>query len=167
MDRKTSIPRPALVLGSALALAIAACQATDNPKAEPTDDSHASALQVRQIDRRTGDSLLQDSDPYRLDSARIEGDSLIVHATMGGGCREHVFTLYSSEYTYLSLPSGKDLWLHHEGNDDHCKALLYRRLAFSLGTILGTDPGGFVQFRRHPSDSGQPLMVRLPVPALR
>lgn len=168
MDGKTTIPRPDLALGSALALilALAACQATDKPGEGPTDDSHTSALQVRQINKQTADSVLKDSDPYRLDSAHVEGDSLIVHVSMGGGCEEHVFTLYSSEYTYLSSPSGLDLWLHHDGNDDLCKAMLYRRLAYSLGAIRGTDPGGFLQFQRHPSDSGQPLRVRLPVPSL-
>lgn len=167
MDRKPTTTPPALVLGQALALAstlaLAACQATDNPGEGPKDDQNPSAFQVRQINKKTADSVLKDSDPYRLDSASIEGDSLIVHVTFGGGCEEHVFTLYSSEYTYLSLPGGRDLWLHHEGNDDHCKARLYRRLAFSLGAIGGTEPGGFLQIQRHPSDSGQPLRVRLPV----
>lgn len=165
MDRNTTFAPSALAL--VLTLALSACQEPEDSGKGPSVDAAPSALQVKQIGRPAGDSLLQDSDPYRLDSAGIEGDSLIVHVTLGGGCREHVFTLYSSEYTYLSSPSGKDLWLHHEGHDDNCKALLFRRLAYGLGTFQGTEPGGFLQFQRHPSDSGQPLMVRMPPAPLR
>ena len=84
------------------------------------------------IQRTTADSLERISDDFRLDSAALKGDSLILFVEYGGGCKEHVFTPYCSDYVLESFPPQIDLWFHHDANDDRCKAIIHQRLAFDV-----------------------------------
>ncbi len=81
------------------------------------------------------DSLLADA--YRIDSARVKQDSLILQVQHGGGCAVHFFALYMAPDAFMeSFPPQANLYLHHNANGDACKALITQRLAISLEPLL-------------------------------
>jgi hypothetical protein len=150
-------------------LALSACQTADIPAGEPDAGRQAShgatvSAEIPRVGPRAGDSLARASAPFHLDSAFIQGDSLAIDLTIGGGCADHKLTLYQSDYVYLSQPPGLDLWIRHEG-EDHCLALMGRRMTFPLERFRPAYPGGFVYLNRHPDDGGGTLRVQLPPPA--
>lgn len=151
---------------AAAAVTLSACNPeaiTDPPPAGEVRDSSAlgAAARIPLVERATWDSLSRASDPYLLESAVVEGDSLIVVVRMGGGCSEHVFTPYIRNMIYLSSPPGIDLLIHHASNRDQCLALIGKRLAFDLELFRPAYPGGFIYLNRDPDSSGA-LRIILP-----
>jgi hypothetical protein len=74
---------------------------------------------------------LVDMDPYRMHSASVKGDSLSIFVSCGGGCRVHQFKLW--KLPQITGGSAKiELLLAHNSNGDHCQALLWYTLTFSL-----------------------------------
>jgi hypothetical protein len=72
-----------------------------------------------------------DMDFFRMHSANVKGDSLSIFVSFGGGCRVHQFTLWK-----LPQNDGEsakiEILLAHNANGDHCQALLWQTLTFSL-----------------------------------
>lgn len=107
------------------------------------------------------DSMLKTSDSFVVDSARVQGDSLILFVQYAGGCKEHAFTPYGSDYILKSEPPQIDLWFHHDANEDHCKALINRRLAFNVNAAAERLQGrGTLRIHSHPE--GTPLPLQYP-----
>lgn len=71
-----------------------------------------------------------ESDPVTLTEARVKGDSLLFTASYGGGCREHVFTLYAMRGP--ASTSTVLLYVHHHANHDPCRAIVAETVGFSL-----------------------------------
>jgi hypothetical protein len=113
-----------LMIGTVFSLWLAACQSSGPSVPRSTSWSFLS--------RPEADTALKGSDPFRLDSARVEGDSLILFVAYGGGCRQHVFSPFSSDYVLKSLPPQVDLWFVHDADGDACEAFIHRRLAFDV-----------------------------------
>jgi hypothetical protein len=68
---------------------------------------------------------------FRLHSARVDGDSLRLFVSFGGGCRVHQFRIWKlPENSNESLKT--ELLLAHDANGDGCQALIWKNLAFSL-----------------------------------
>lgn len=83
-------------------------------------------------------------DAYQIKSASLEQDSLILTITHGGGCKDHDYTLYSNGSLMKSLPPKMNLMLHHNGNEDYCRALIQKRLAFDLSAIKKLSSGKII-----------------------
>lgn len=75
-------------------------------------------------------------DPFDLESVEIVGDSITLHVTYSGGCREHYFSLYMSPAAFLeSYPVQANLYLRHNSNGDACEVLINDDLTFNLRPI--------------------------------
>ena len=69
------------------------------------------------------------SDPRSLYDVRVENDSLKMFARFGGGCKEHVFTLYVARESSSTV----GVYVVHDAGQDDCKAWLDAYpVAFSL-----------------------------------
>jgi hypothetical protein len=77
------------------------------------------------------------TDPFNIDSIYIHKDSLIVEVQYGGGCEVHEFSLKSNGAYLKSKPVQLNLALEHKANNDMCRALLYKRLAFDIKKTQG------------------------------
>lgn len=129
-----------------LGMMLTACQTTD-----PTD-SGSTAWSFITISE--ADSILRTSDNFQVDSAKVQDDSLILFASYTGGCKEHAFTPYCSNYILKSNPPQIDLWFHHEANGDDCKALIHERLTFDLKPAVEMLQGkGTLWIQPHPEDA--------------
>ena len=73
-------------------------------------------------------------DAFRLDSAYIDGDYLLMRVHYGGGCREHDFNLWKLPPNALDPPP-VELALSHDAHDDMCDAWITRWLVYSLEPI--------------------------------
>lgn len=70
-------------------------------------------------------------DPFRLDSAYVENDWLMMRVSYSGGCREHELNLWKLPPNALDPPP-VELALSHDANGDMCEAYITRWLVFSL-----------------------------------
>lgn len=74
-------------------------------------------------------------DPVTITRTTIEGDSLTVEVTYGGGCGTHAFALVSDGAWMESSPVQVRLRLAHDDDNDACDALLSRTLRFDLTAL--------------------------------
>ena len=75
-------------------------------------------------------------DPYNIQEARIdEAGDLALTVQYGGGCREHDFTLCWDGRFMESFPIQVRLVLHHDANDDMCRALPTEVRTFDLKVL--------------------------------
>ncbi len=75
-------------------------------------------------------------DPFNLEGFSVIGDTAIIIASFGGGCRDHTFELFMSPAAFMeSEPVQAGLYLRHEANGDACDALITRTLKFDLSPI--------------------------------
>lgn len=72
---------------------------------------------------------------YSVDSLRINKDTLSVFVNYSGGCKEHVFDLYSNGNYAKSLPPQLSLFLKHNSNDDACRELIMKELKFNVSNL--------------------------------
>jgi len=104
-----------------------------------------------------------------IDSARVEGNVLLLHLKFGGGCRPHQFALLSSGVFLESYPVQVPMALAHHGNGDMCRALLSRTQRFDLSALrrrfLANYPGGgpMILQIREPGPEGGTESVRFEV----
>ncbi len=75
-----------------------------------------------------------------IDSLAITADTLSIFVKYGGGCKKHVFELYSDKMYLKSLPSKLTLYLTHDNNADACKKLITRELKFNISAIKYSNP---------------------------
>lgn len=82
------------------------------------------------------------TDPANISAMAIEGDTLRLTVTHGGGCRDHTYQLYTPGAVMKSYPPQMTIHLAHNANGDMCKALLTRELAFDLSPLKKHLGGG-------------------------
>ena len=70
-------------------------------------------------------------DPFRLDSAYVDDDWLMMQVSYSGGCRDHEFNLWKLPPNALDPPP-VELALSHQANGDMCEGYITRWLTFSL-----------------------------------
>ena len=75
------------------------------------------------------------TDPIEILSTRINGDSLLINVQYSGGCKDHGFKMTTNLMWLKSKPPQLNIYLEHENNDDNCRALISRTLAFDLKSI--------------------------------
>lgn len=75
-------------------------------------------------------------DAFDLKAVSINGDTLFVDVTYGGGCQPHDYALFMSPSVFAeSLPVQANLYLRHNANGEACKALLQAKLCFDLRPV--------------------------------
>ncbi len=99
-------------------------------------------------EQKSGPSLIIDQsggfdqgDQYNIVSTHIQGDSLHLTITHGGGCKDHEYKLYTNGAMMKSLPPKINVILHHNGNEDYCRALIQKELAFNIGELKSMSNG--------------------------
>ncbi|MBN1559361.1 hypothetical protein JW998_03880 [candidate division KSB1 bacterium] len=97
-------------------------------------------------------------DPFVIDSVKLDGDLFSFYVSYGGGCREHQFSLYSTNGIYLSDPPQGDVYLGHDGNGDTCEALLHKKVVFDLTPLLQGNPHG-MGLRLHQFEENEPFDI--------
>jgi len=118
-------------------------------------DSDAVLLQRIHINREY--QWPRETDPFRIISQTIHGDTLIMMVEYGGGCKEHEFKMNFTGAWMKSLPPKAELWLEHQNNDDNCRALVVKNLYFDLTPlkyagsknvklIINSDEEGVLQY---------------------
>ncbi len=75
------------------------------------------------------------NDPTNIQSAKIEGNNLILEVSYGGGCEEHDFSLVGSQMISKSLPPIRAIKLIHDAHEDKCKALIMKTLTFDISNL--------------------------------
>ncbi len=75
------------------------------------------------------------ADAVTITSATVQGDSISLDVTYGGGCRDHSFALLANTAWMESYPVQVRVRLAHEGMGDRCKALLARTVRFDLSPL--------------------------------
>lgn len=88
-----------------------------------------------------------DKDPYTLQEAGIEDDTLNLEVFYGGGCAAHEFSLYVSDVWQATTPPGRTVTLVHDANGDLCEAAFFEEISFDLTTL------------RHPEANEVQLLV--------
>lgn len=83
-----------------------------------------------------GGGEVRQSDPFRLNSAVVNGDVLTLVVDYSGGCRDHEFTLTAPRSFQESDGSVQlAITLIHDANGDRCEANPTEQLRFDLRPI--------------------------------
>lgn len=114
-----------LLIGVTLA-ALAACGDTTAPDGSNPD---ANRLVI------TPDIGRFANDAVTINSATINGNSLELSVSYGGGCRNHEFTLITNGNFMDSLPVQTGVYLAHDAKGDTCYAMVSRMLRFDLSPL--------------------------------
>lgn len=72
------------------------------------------------------------SDPFTLMGLRVSGDTLFAQVRYGGGCQEHEFSMHTTGAWMKSMPPQLMLYLDHKANNDNCRALITKEIAFDF-----------------------------------
>lgn len=76
-------------------------------------------------------------DPLSIESQSVKGNVLTLNVRHGGGCKEHRYGLaWDGRFTQTAAGEPRaELTVLHDANNDRCKALVYKELAFDLSTL--------------------------------
>jgi hypothetical protein len=77
----------------------------------------------------------QSNGRFNVESMDINGSILELSVSYSGGCEEHFFKLYSDQMYMKSYPPQLNLFLEHIDNNDRCRAMIIKKLAFDLTGI--------------------------------
>jgi hypothetical protein len=80
-------------------------------------------------------SFPEKNDQTTINSAKIEGNNLILEVSYGGGCEEHDFSLVGSQMISKSLPPIRAVKLIHDAHEDKCKAFIMKTLTFDISNM--------------------------------
>lgn len=128
------------------AVSILMVQCNKHKKATQTETTETANQEAATVDSKLIVNPLQidpnyvqqdATDPFNIDSIYVNKDSLIVEVSYGGGCEVHEFSLKSNGAYLKSKPVQLNLALEHKSNNDMCRALLYKRLAFDIKATQG------------------------------
>jgi hypothetical protein len=72
---------------------------------------------------------------YVIDSVKINNDILSLFVNYSGGCKTHIFELYSNAEYAKSLPLQTWVCLKHINNDDACRQLISEELKFNISQL--------------------------------
>lgn len=77
-------------------------------------------------------------DSFQLEGLAVDGDSVRVTVTYGGGCEAHTFALFMPPGIIKTNPPQVELYLRHNGHGDLCKeggSLITETVAFDIAPI--------------------------------
>jgi len=72
---------------------------------------------------------------YSIDSLFIRSEILHVRINYSGGCKEHLFQLFSNGMFGKSLPPQVSVYLYHNSNGDNCRELINKELEFNISQL--------------------------------
>ncbi len=72
---------------------------------------------------------------FTVDSWSINGSIVEIAVSYSGGCEEHIFKLYTDQKYMKSYPPQLNLFLEHIDNNDRCRAMIMKKLAFDVSGI--------------------------------
>jgi hypothetical protein len=81
------------------------------------------------------DSAAWPSDTLAIESSSIDGDTLRLRVSYGGGCRTHLFQVIVEKAFMESFPVQVRARVAHESNDDPCDAIVERTLRWDLSPL--------------------------------
>jgi hypothetical protein len=90
------------------------------------------------------DGTMPESASVNILKADVQGDLLKLTVQYGGGCEKHIFTLYTNGMYMKSLPPQMSMQLHHEDNDDRCRALITETIAIDISSIRYGNKGPLI-----------------------
>jgi hypothetical protein len=90
------------------------------------------------------DGTMPESASVNILKADVQGDLLKLTVQYGGGCEQHIFTLYTNGMYMKSLPPQISMQLHHEDNDDRCRALITETIAIDISSIRHGNKGPLI-----------------------
>ena len=83
------------------------------------------------------------TDAYTINAATLEGDTLTLNVSYGGGCEKHVFTLVAESRFLESYPVQLRVSLAHNANDDPCEDAITEDYHFDLTPLKETYQKGY------------------------
>lgn len=75
-------------------------------------------------------------DAFQLTSAKLDGELLVLDVSFGGGCKTHEFHACWDGQFAESFPVQTWIRLHHDANDDNCRALVPKTLHVDVSPIV-------------------------------
>jgi hypothetical protein len=111
----------------ALTIALGACRSGVAPEPVLSPDGRGPAVLSD-----VADDSRWPSDPLAIDKASVDGDTLAVSVSHGGGCAQHSYQLVIARIWMESNPVQVPARISHDAHGDNCKALLRKDLRISL-----------------------------------
>jgi hypothetical protein len=74
-------------------------------------------------------------EPYKVNNAEFNADTLTIQVSYSGGCKEHGFCLIGWNYFLESYPVQAKLLLSHNSNKDHCDAIITSELRIDMSPL--------------------------------
>lgn len=91
---------------------------------QETKEAVAAPMETIKVKATTG-AFAKHSDPIiSIDTVEVEGNTLFIHVSYGGGCATHEFEVIGSLAIAKSYPPIRSLQLVHKANGDRCKAIV-------------------------------------------
>jgi len=81
------------------------------------------------------DTISDSSDAIKFEDVKLNGNTLEIKVSYGGGCENHTFELIGSPNISKSLPPIRSIQLIHRANKDACKALIIKDLIFDVSSF--------------------------------
>lgn len=117
------------------------------------DECPAETLAVLLVDEQ---DLPIASDPFDVVDAAIDGDTLRLRVSYGGGCEPHTFAVSASRQWTGDSPVTTNVVIAHDAHGDMCQAAITNELLIDLSELkrayLDANPG---------TDSGEISLVLL------
>jgi len=101
------------------------------------------------------------SDALEINSATFSAKELVISVSYSGGCKEHSFTLYTSNHVATSYPAQVSSWIVHDGQNDGCKAYITETLSLDFAQLIDAMGSPFI-LHLTVSASGEGLVVEYP-----
>ncbi len=122
-------------------LLILSCGAKKNSiNTEQKEDTQAKS--TIKVDAVIG-QFAKESDPITtIDTVFIEGNTMYIDLTYGGGCKEHEFEVIGSLAIAKSYPPIRSLQIVHNANNDMCRALVNVRLEVNIENVAYKQEAG-------------------------
>jgi len=81
------------------------------------------------------DTISDSSDAIKFEDVKLNGNTLEIKVSYGGGCENHTFELIGSPNISKSLPPIRSIQLIHRAHKDACKALIIKEMAFDISAF--------------------------------
>lgn len=134
LARSTACSAVALAVGITAALGAACSPAPVDGDGGPATAAVSSDVPPIEL-AGNFEATLWKLDPYTIDTARVDADTLTIVVRHGGGCGTHRFSLAASRAFRESNPVQVSAVLTHDAGGDACRALLTRTLRYDLSPL--------------------------------
>lgn len=122
------------ILIAVVLLGLFSCKSKDNSTSDNPDGDPKKKNASTIVEGKISDSYgsLTTGDRYTINAVRVDGNMMYVDLSYSGGCKEHVFAAYGSAAIAKSLPPIRQIKINHNGNQDHCRAMINQTVKIDL-----------------------------------